>query len=141
MSNIYCYYNAHPKDLNVDDCVKRAISVVTGINYKQVSLELNRYKKITKCSKFNSPGNPEQYILKVLKGVQQSYPAVKGQDRMNGERFALSHPKGRYLLRMAGHLTACIDGVIYDTWDCTQKCVYKSWRIEGIYEKETCIKI
>ena len=49
---------------------------------------------------------------------------------MNGKRFCRKYPKGKYLLRMAGHVTACVDGVIYDTWDCSGKCVYVAWEVK-----------
>ena len=129
MSEYFEYYNAHPKGLNVGDCVKRAISKAADMDYKEVSLALNRYKKVTGAEKFNSNRNEEKYLVNVLHARQESYPAVKGQPRMNGERFAYENPFGRYVLQMAGHLTACVNGIIYDTWDCTQKCVYKSWKI------------
>lgn len=129
MSDVFCYYNAHPKGLRVGDCVKRAISKAANMDYKEVSLALNRYKKVTGADKFNSNRNEEKYLVNVLHAIQESYPAEKGKSRMNGERFAYEHPFGRYVLQMAGHLTACVDGTIYDTWDCTQKCVYKSWKL------------
>lgn len=62
--------------------------------------------------------------------IKLSFPAVKGAPRMNGERFCNAYHKGRYILNMAGHLTCCIDGVIYDTWDCSQKCVYNAWKVQ-----------
>ena len=48
---------------------------------------------------------------------------------MNGERFCIAYPKGRYILNMAGHWSSCIDGVIYDTWDCSEKCVYTAYKM------------
>ena len=30
---------------------------------------------------------------------------------------------------MAGHWSCCVDGVIYDTWNCEQKCVYTAWKL------------
>jgi len=36
-------------------------------------------------------------------------------------------PKGRLLVKVSGHLTAVIDGVLYDTHDCSRhgmRCVY-----------------
>ena len=58
------------------------------------------------------------------------FPAVKGKPRMNGERFCKAYPKGNYILVMAGHLSCCIDGVIYDTWDCSDKCCYTAYKVE-----------
>lgn len=37
------------------------------------------------------------------------------------------HPHGVYLLRLYGHLTVCDDGVIEDTWDCTNEIVDMAW--------------
>lgn len=126
---MYEYLNLHPQGKRVGDCVKRAIAKAANMDYKEVSLGLNRHKKITGAKTFNSDWNWLSYIENVLGGKKMSFPAVKGQKRMNGERFCKAYPKGSYVLQMANHLTACVDGVIYDTWDCSEKCVYRAWKI------------
>lgn len=126
---MFVYYNAHPKGLHVGDCVKRAISRAAEMDYMEVQRELNRHKKVTGCKQFNDRGNPEHFVEHVLGGVRQSFPAEKGKPRMNGERFCKSFPKGNYILNMAGHWSCCIDGVIYDTWDPSEKCVYSCYKI------------
>ena len=45
-------------------------------------------------------------------------PAKKGQKRMTALGFAEAHPKGRYILYISHHFTACVDGVILDAWNC-----------------------
>ena len=97
----------------------------------EVSRELNRLKKKeTGCKHFNDDKNWKTYVKK--KGYTKlSFPAVKGEPRMNGKRFCKTFPtKGRYILRVAGHLSCCIDGVIYDTWDCSEKCVYNAYKVK-----------
>lgn len=126
---MYKFLNVHPKGLRVGDCVKRAITTATGMDYMEVQRELNRCKKITGCSKFNDNKNWKYYVEKELKAKKLSFPAVQGQDRMNGYKFCEEFPKGHYILRMAGHLSCCIDGVIYDTWDCSDKCVYNAYKM------------
>lgn len=126
---MYVFENVNPKGKLVRDCVKRAITKVTGASYEEVSLSLNRHKKITKCEKFNDNKNWKSYVENVLCGIKLSFPAISGESRMNGKRFCEEHKKGKYILRMAGHLTCCIDGIIYDTWDCSEKCVYNAWKI------------
>lgn len=126
----FIFFNAHPKGLKVGDCVKRAITKATGMDYMEVQRELNRYKKVTGADAFNCKTNYKPYIEKVLKGKKISFPAKKGFNRMDGYHFANRYPKGKFILSMAGHLTACIDGVIYDTWDCREKCVYTAWEIK-----------
>jgi len=58
------------------------------------------------------------------------FKPVKGEPRIKGSDFTELHPKGSYILKMAGHITTCIDGVIYDTWDCTYRSVYTAWEIK-----------
>ena len=127
MSFEYC--NVHPKGKIVDDCVKRAICKSTGIDYMEVQRMLNRIKREIGAKKFNDNSVCEEVVRrqgwKVL-----SFPAQKGKPRMNGNRFCEAYPKGSYILRMAGHWSACIDGVIYDTWDCSEKCVYKAFEVK-----------
>ena len=49
---MFKYYNAHPRKLSVDDCVKRSITLATGIPYIEVQKGLNDHKKITGVKKF-----------------------------------------------------------------------------------------
>lgn len=44
-------------------------------------------------------------------------------------QFYNPHPKGTYILRMPHHWVACVDGVLYDTWDCRLTGVSKMWEI------------
>ena len=131
MENItrFNFYNAHPEGKRVGDCVKRAITFVTKMDYHQVQLELNRYKKVTGAKVFNERKNCDSYCENVLKMKKISFPAQSGVARMNGYSFAKSFPKGRYILNMANPWTACVDGVIYDTWDCRDKCVYTAYQL------------
>lgn len=126
---MYQFCNVHPKGKLVPDCVKRAIVKTTGMDYMEVQRELNRHKKLTKASSFNEDRNWKSYVERILNGVKLSFPAQAGKPRMNGERFCKAYPKGSYILQMAGHLSACVDGVIYDTWDCSSKCVYLAYKI------------
>lgn len=126
---MYCYLNLHPKGKIVGDCVKRAIAGATGMDYMEVARQLNRAKKITHCDVFNERRNIRYYLLEVLHTTELKFPAVKGTSRMNGKRFSQMFPDGQYILNMAGHLSCCVNGTIYDTWDCSDKCVYSAYRI------------
>ena len=127
----YKFLNVHPKGLKVEDCVKRAITLVAQMDYMEVQRELNRYKKITGAREYNTDYNPHKYCENVLKMKKLSFPAETGKCRMNGTLFCVMYPKGRYILNMAHHWTACIDGVIYDTWDCSEKCVYTAYEMRS----------
>lgn len=128
MRETYKFCNPHPDGKRVRDCVKRAICLAEGRDYRDVKNELNRLKREIGAEKFNSNNNWKTYIDR--KGYNKiSFPAVAGESRMNGHKFAETYPTGSYILRMAGHLSACVDGVILDTWDCRSKCVYNAYKV------------
>lgn len=127
---MYQFLNVHPEGKLVPDCVKRAITLAAEMDYKEVQLELNRHKKLTGAKTFNEDKNWKSYVENVLEGRKLSFPAVKGMPRMSGERFCKAYPRGRYILNMAGHLSCCVDGIIYDSWDCSEKCVYTAYEIK-----------
>ena len=120
-------FNAHPKGIKTSDCVVRAISVAAKKDYLEVRRELNQKKKELGYSSYKD--------TKFLYDYFKAYPrlifkAIKGEPRIKGSDFTELHPKGSYILKMAGHITVCIDGVIYDTWDCTYRSVYTAWEIK-----------
>ena len=126
---MYQYFNAHPKGKIVGDCVKRAITKATGMDYMEVQRQLNRYKKVTGAYSYNTDHNPHKYVENILHGVKLSFPAKSGQKRMTAGTFSEKYPKGKYILNMAGHWSCCVNGIIYDTWDCSEKCVYTAYKV------------
>ena len=120
---MYKYYNPHPKGLSTDDCVKRAIVVVTGMDYSRVQRELNEYKKVTGAKSFNSVKNL-RYVEAVLKA--KKIPLNK---QLTAKEFCQSYPCSRYILNMDEHWSACVDGCIYDTWDCSKEKVNFAYEI------------
>ena len=120
---MYKYYNPHPKGLSTDDCVKRAIVVVTGMDYSKVQRELNKYKTVTGAKSFNS--------IKNLRYVEDSLRAKKitFNSGLTAEEFCRKYPRGRFILDMDEHWSACVDGCIYDTWDCSKEKVNFAYEI------------
>lgn len=112
---MYQYFNAHPKGKIVGDCVKRAITKATGMDYMEVQRQLNRYKKVTGASSYNTDYNPHKYVENVLHGEKLSFPAKAGQKRMTAGTFSEKYTQGKYILNMAKHWSCCVDGIIYDT--------------------------
>lgn len=119
---MFKFYNAHPAGRNTGDCVKRAITVATGMDYRQVERELNRYKKVTGATQYNSGNNPDRYTREVLKAEKMPQPSD-----MTVGQFVEEHPRGRFILDLEEHWSCCIDGTIYDSWDCSGEkllCAY-----------------
>jgi hypothetical protein len=126
MIKMFKYYNAHPEKKKVGDCVLRSYCTAIHKDYKETRLELNRAARAMGLTYKN-----KKFINKYFDGKfeRMSFPAIAGCPRMNGERFCEEYPKGTYILYMAHHNSVCIDGVIYDTWDCSEKCVYLAWKV------------
>ena len=61
------------------------------------------------------------------------------------EKFAEEHPTGRYIVSALGHWTSCIDGVIYDTWDCRSMGVLSFYEItrfkRTLVERKYCFTV
>lgn len=126
---MYVYSNPHPKGKRVGDCVKRAIVHATGMDYMEVQRQLNRCKREIGGTSYKSNNTWPYFIEKKLQAIPIKIEVVPGEPRINGETFGLHFPKGKYILRMAKHLSCCIDGNLIDSWDCSEKCVYKAWKV------------
>jgi hypothetical protein len=119
-------FNAHPKGIKTSDCVVRAIATATNTDYLECRRDLNRKKRELGYSSYKDT----KFLYEYLKDYPRLiFKAVKGEPRVKGTDFTQLHPKGSYVLKMAGHVVACIDGVILDTWDCTYRSVYTAWEI------------
>ena len=120
---VYVYYNPHPKGLCTNDCVKRAIVVVTGKDYETVTRELNAYKAVTGAKAFNSIKNL-RYVQDVLKAKK-----IPLDSNLTVEAFCEKHTTGRYVVDIDEHWSACVDGCIYDTWDCGNKTINFAYEV------------
>lgn len=111
------------------DCTVRALALATGLSWDAAWQKLYDAQGRYRCCGFALDDflDFEPELWGVVRAF--TFPAVKGQRRMNGQRFAEQHPRGSFILRLAHHLAAVEDGVLYDTWDCSQKCVYTAWQI------------
>lgn len=127
------------------DCVVRAIAIATEMPYKQVYNDLFEYGKIYGNTKRNKIAR-KLYLGNasprhgVFKPVIKSYLTMlnwKWTPTMLVGQGCKVHlkdnelPDGRLVVSVSKHLTAVIDGVLYDTHDCSRygtRCVYGYWR-------------
>ena len=61
---------------------------------------------------------------------------TKGTKRPTIKSFAASHKKGMYILNVAHHQVAVVDGYYYDTWDCGEKSLYGYFEKKDIVQEE-----
>lgn len=127
---IFEFFNPHPQQKLVGDCVKRAIVKATGMPYKEVQRELNRIKREIGADAFNSDRVWRKFLID-RNFVKISYPAVAGQKRMTVRKLAeTSNKSDVYVCQCAKHLVCVTNGHYYDTWDCGEKCVYLAYKLQ-----------
>lgn len=122
--------NPHPQQKRVGDCVKRACVFASGINYHDIAIMLNRYRKISGAKRFNSDYNWRDFIVDVLLGVDIG----NCQYINHGKRYQVSQyariSKSKAICQVSKHLVAVNGkGDYLDTWDCGEKSIYKVWKI------------
>ena len=122
-------FNAHPKGIKTNDCVVRTIATAMNKDYNECRRELNRKKRELGYSSYKDTKFLYEYFKDYPRLI---FKPVKGEPRIKGSGFTVLHPQGTYILKMAGHVVACVNGVIQDTWDSTYRSVYTAWVISLI---------
>lgn len=104
-----------------DDCAIRALANAISCEWVTAFDFLNRYAR-RDYNVCNDMGGFRKWVVEAgAKWV--ACKAVKGKSRMTVKEFAESHKTGRYVIQIASHLTACVDGVILDAWNPGEKAV------------------
>lgn len=114
------YYNANPHKRDISDCVIRCTALLTGKSWEQAYEELSDYALLD--------GYLVENVPFVEKYLDERYPRECHYSKTVGE-FAKEYPYGKYAVTMNNHITAIIDGVIYDTFDPSDRIMRCAWRI------------
>lgn len=109
-----------------DDCTVRALAVARGLEYDAAYDTLAEAgRKASRRFDMVEWLNAQPWAHKI------SFPAVKGQRRMNPDTFGREYAQGVYICRTAKHVYAVVDGVIHDDHaPRPDRCIYTAWRIE-----------
>lgn len=132
MKNIYYkYFNPNPLGKETNDCVIRSICAVTGKSWFDVYDELSEQARII-ASPFTGWNLEEKdKIFSEKYNAQRcKITKTKGVNSVNVEKFCKNNPTGKYILRLAHHLMAVIDGQYYEInpgWEKSK--VYTYWKI------------
>lgn len=113
---------------NKPDCAVRAISIAFDIEWVEAFDILSESAR-RRFDVLNSDETIKDVLLQ-HGAIYTSYKAEKGKKRMTTKDFAISHKNGRYVLKIANHVCAVVDGKIRDTWNCGDCCVYASFEIK-----------
>lgn len=121
----FTWYNANPKHKFTNDCVIRAISKAKGKSWYDIFNILSQYAR-QDCDILNSKSVFDKYLTQTG-FIKHKQPRHSDNTKYTGDEFAKEFNKGIYVLNMANHLTVCVDGKIYDTWNCGYKTVGNYW--------------
>ena len=116
------------------DCVTRLIAIATGKPYQEVYIALNRLaetervgkrKKRRSSSRTGVFRRTYQHYLESLGWQWTSTMSIGSGCQVHLRASEL--PSGPLIVKVSRHLTAMIDGVLYDTHNCSRgetRCVY-----------------
>ena len=116
----YKFLNANARGNFVNDCTIRAISVAEGKSWDST------YKELSEIAQRNGIILDDVNFIEPL--LDSRYDRVCYDGKLVGD-FAEEHPIGTYLITMNGHITCCIDGTIYDTFDCRERVMWCAWEV------------
>jgi hypothetical protein len=120
------------------DCVVRSIAIATGLPYQHV------YDSVNRASTRERTGTRKRGVSNARTGVYKSTihrvmkelgwvwtPTMQIGSGCTVHLRPEELPSGRLIVSVSKHLTAMIDGMIYDTHDCSRRgkrCVYGYWQ-------------
>ena len=139
-------YNANSRDANVGDCVKRSLSIAYGLDYDEVSLELNRIKRDLGLQYFNIYPVYSKFISNhgyAKFGKISDF--VSTGEMVSIDYFCELFPKGIYIIlcsppnrpEVTTHMVTVIDGDFWDSWDCSNYYAVKIWDISSYANTST----
>ena len=123
----YIYFNPNPSKKLVGDCVIRAISKLTGQDWKDIHVELclESYRMDDIPS-----SNAVWGSLLYKKGFRQHVIPDTCPNCYSVKQFCSDYPYGKYLLATGTHVIAVEDGDYYDSCDSGDEVPIYYWRKE-----------
>jgi hypothetical protein len=117
----YVYYNRNPDDLNIEDCVCRAISTAIRLDYDATNNLLKLIADMYNCDKLCVCCY--RHLLEDI--FECRY--YECHDNETVKEVTKSFPDSTLIIRISGHLTMSLRGRVFDTWDCSDKRVDCFW--------------
>lgn len=117
--------NLNPKGWKASDCVVRAIAKAEGKSWEEVYKDLCRIG-LKKCRMPNEKHTMEA-LLKEYGWVKMQQPLHSDYSKYTVKDWVISNADKAMIIKVAHHLTYAKDDTLYDTWDCSYKCVGNYW--------------
>ena len=121
---MFRYYNANPLGRKVNDCTVRAISLATDTSWDCAFMALSLYAQREAIMP-----DDVRYIDGYLRRFEKVHDRYLDREITLNE-FLEDHSIGTYLVTMNGHITCCIDGVCYDTFDPSNRYIWDAYKVK-----------
>lgn len=116
----YRYHNENPNGYHIPDCVIRAIKTATGLSYYKVMEMLHYNGRIFQCDDLSVT------CYEHLLDYDLDFIHYRGYGK-TAEEIASEYKNNIILLRMDGHLSVSLYGIIHDIFDCSQEIITDYW--------------
>lgn len=114
--------NPNPYNVNIDDCLLRAITLVTGKQYFDV---LDGMIEVADSNDWNI--DELRTAIKYLSGIGWVFCELG--NKLTVKQYS-EHVKEPRILIVNGHATFSKDGNVYDTWNCNR------YKVKYVFKKE-----
>ena len=117
----YKFYNANARGKFTSDCVIRSVSCATQRSWDDV------YDELSNLAQYNGTLFDQRDF--VLWYLDSNYERVTFLPKTVGE-LAREYPNNILLCTMKGHICCIKYGIIYDTFDPSERFVEYAWFVE-----------
>ena len=120
--------NLNPKNRNASDCVVRAIMCAENKSWLEVYDELCAIGR-----KKNDIPSSKRVFNEYLKKYKTLNPMYIDKSEKK-HRYKVSEIEGIHknkiiIVQLAGHMACVKFGDLIDTWNCSNKAIYKMWHV------------
>lgn len=124
------YFNANPKRKATGDCVIRALSLATGKSWADILRMLCDISVITGYMVEDT--RTYDKLLMGLGWLKQRQPRKPDNTKYTGREFCekleFENRNEKIIAHIGGHHMTCFcNHTIWDTWDCSRKCIGNYW--------------
>jgi hypothetical protein len=119
----FIYYNANKDGSEENDCVTRAIKLGTNLSYTAVQRLLDMASYYYDCDKLCV-----KCYGRLLTEIF-NFPVRYDDYKHTVGEIAKQYPYNTIIIRVDGHLTTSIMGVVADIWNCKDRLVDCYWII------------
>ena len=130
----FVYYQPNKKDLKdeVGDCQVRALSKALNLSWLEAfDLTIPICRRLQTYTIFDCK---LEFTKEAMKELGFDYTGIsnkKGAKRPTVDSFAKDHPSGTYIVSVAHHVVAVVNGQYFDTWDSGKKSLYGYYTKRG----------